>query len=354
MGVEFGSDEIIAPRGLSRRAGLAAALASAGLLIAPRRGRADPPAGALTLRTAPLAFHAEDPQATRVGKLAWRGGLALRTDHAAFGGWSGLWVADDGQSLRAVSDEGAWLVARLRTDPARRLAGLEDARLGRLKGPDGAVLAGKSWTDAESLAVLADGSLLVGFERRHRLLRYPAGDERRGGGLAGTPAPFPAPPALARAPANAGLEAMTALQDGRLFLLSEAHTVMPGTTSGWIGTMRGGAPHWSAFHYTLVDGFRPTAAAALPDGDVVILERSVELLGGWRVRVMRLKAAALAPDAVVRAEELARLETPVVTENLEGVAARSGPGGETLLWLMSDDNFSPWQQSVLLHFALGD
>ncbi|HJQ55435.1 MAG TPA: esterase-like activity of phytase family protein, partial [Vineibacter sp.] len=236
----------------------------------------------------------------------------------------------------------------------RHLAGVTDAALGRLKGPDGMALPGKSWSDAESLAMLADGALLVGFERRHRILRYPPGDERRGGGLAGTPTPFPAPPALARAPANAGLEAMTALPDGRLFLLTEELTTIAGTTTGWVGVLRGGAPQWRPFHYPLLEGFRPTAAAALPDGDIVVLERSAGFLGGLRVRVMRLRTADLAPDAVVRPEELARLATPIVTENLEGIAARRGPGGETLLWLVSDDNFSPWQQSVLLHFVLGD
>ena len=344
------------PRRPARGLAVGASLVLAALLACTpfRSGLPETSVEGLTLRVEPVAFNLESRSATRVGKLAWRGGLSLSADHALFGGWSDLWVAADGKGLRAISDQGAWLAAQMRYDPAGHLLAIGDGRFGRLKAPDGSWLAGKNASDAESLAMLPDGSLLVGFERRHRILRYPAGDERRDSGLAGTPAVFPAPPGLAGAPANTGLEAMTVLADGRLFLLTESHMVKPGTTAGWVGVMRAGVPTWSEFHYTLIDGFRPTAAATLPDGDIVLLERTVSLPGGWRVRVVRLRTSSLAPGAVVRAEELARLETPWVTENLEGIAARRGPGGETLLWLISDDNFSTWQHTLLLHFALMD
>ncbi|HKU97815.1 MAG TPA: esterase-like activity of phytase family protein [Vineibacter sp.] len=345
------------PTRLARGRTLAAFLVLTALFAcAPfRSGQPDTLPGALVLRVQPVALNLEDRTAVGVGKLIWRGGVTLSARHGAFGGWSDLWVAADGRRMRAISDDGAWLTGRLDYDADGQLLGLDDAHLGRLKGPDDTWLAGKTWGDAESLAMLADGSLLVGFERRHRVLRYPAGDEATGGGLAGKPVPFPTPAELATAPANTGLEAMTVLPDGRLFLLTEEHRLKPSTTVGWIGTMqRGGAVTWSRFHYTLVEGFRPTAAATLPDGDIVLLERTAGLPGGWRVRVMRLRAAALRPEAVVQAEELARLATPWVTENLEGIAARRGPGGETLLWLISDDNFSFLQQTVLLHFALAD
>ena len=41
---------------------------------------------------------------------------------------------------------------------------------GPLLGPDGKALEGKNARDAESLALLADGSFVVGFERQQRLL----------------------------------------------------------------------------------------------------------------------------------------------------------------------------------------
>jgi hypothetical protein len=54
----------------------------------------------------------------------------------------------------------------------------------------------------------------------------------------------------------------------------------------------------------------------------------------------------------VQAEELARLASPYAVDNLEGIAATRGPRGETLLWLISDDNFNPLQRNILLLFEL--
>jgi hypothetical protein len=344
------------PMTSSRRTMLSGAAALALLAACVPSGAvlSDGPPDKVSLHTRRLPLHLENDKARRVGKLAWRGGIAVTADHAAVGGWSDLWIAADGGSLRAVSDRGSWLAADLRYDGGGELTGIGNAALGGLRGRDGAWLRGTPGGDAESMAMLPDGSMLVGFERRHRILRYPAGDARRGGGLAAVPTAFPVPAGLLNAPGNSGLEAMTVLPDGRLFLLTEGHAVVPGTAAGWIGDLHGGTPRWHAFHYALAGSFRPTAAAALPDGDIVLLERTVGLPGGWRIRVMRLRAASLRPDAVVHAEELARLATPWITENLEGIAARRNAAGETLLWLVSDDNFMFLQRTVLLHFALTD
>lgn len=76
------------------------------------------------------------------------------------------------------------------------------------------------------------------------------------------------------------------------------------------------------------------------------------MVRGVRVRVMRFDAAQLKPDATVRAEELARLASPYAVDNLEGLAATRGAAGETLLWLMSDDNFNPLQRNILMLFEL--
>jgi hypothetical protein len=54
----------------------------------------------------------------------------------------------------------------------------------------------------------------------------------------------------------------------------------------------------------------------------------------------------------VRPEELARLASPYAVDNLEGLAATRGARGETLLWLISDDNFNPLQRNILMLFEL--
>jgi len=309
-------------------------------------------AGGIVIRATALPFNLEDPADRRTGRLIWRGGVALTASNPAFGGWSGLHVAPDGSSLSAISDVGHWLTARIVQDAAGTLTGLADARFGPLRGLDGKPLGDKRSADAESLARLADGSWLVAFEQRHRLWRYPAGDEANGAGLAGLPVPVEGPADLGRQPANGGLEALAALPDGRIVGLSEVYSKRPGTSVGWIGAPSDTGWRWQEFGYTATPDYKPTALAVLPDGDLVVVERAFSPALGVRCRVLRLAVGAIAAGATVQAVELARLASPLAVDNLEGVAATRGPRGETLIWLISDDNFNPLQRTILLKFEL--
>ena len=101
-------------------------------------------------------------------------------------------------------------------------------------------------------------------------------------------------------------------------------------------------------------GFKPTSAALLPDGGVLVLERRFTLLGGLAIRVVRLSADEIKPGARLTGEELAFFRPPLAIDNMEALAVRRGPAGETLVYLMSDNNFNPIQRTLLLHFALDD
>ncbi len=330
------------------------------LLVASCGGGSPPPASAqeqpLEIKNTSQPFKIDEPAATRIGRLIWRGGIAMTANSPHFGGWSDLHVATDGRSLTSISDEGAWLTATIDYDPKGNLAGLGNARIGQLHGLDGKLIATKAEADAEGMTRLPDGSWLVSFERRHRLWHYRT--------LTDTPMPVEGPAEIARQPANGGIEALTALPDGRVIAISEEYGPRPGTVMGWIGTpisggASGGTYHWRSFDYATIPDFRPTAITLLPDGSFATLERAFDMVRGVRCRVMRFDAAQLTPDATqltpdatVRAEELARLASPYAVDNLEGLAATVGARGETLLWLMSDDNFNPLQRNILLLFEL--
>lgn len=308
-----------------------------------------PPAGAqeqaIEIRSSSLPLKIDDPAAAVVGRLIWRGGIAMTANTSHFGSWSDLHVAADGRSLTSVSDEGAWLTATIDYDSKGYLAGLSAGRLGQLRGLDGKPIAAKAEADAEGLARLADGSWLVAFERRHRLWRYPT--------LTDTPAPVEGPAEIGRQPANGGIEALTVLADGRVIAISEDYGRPPNTAMGWIGEpTAGGGYLWRSFDYATIPDFRPTAIALLPDGSFATLERAFDMVRGVRCRVMRFDAAQLKPGATVKPEELARLASPYAVDNLEGIAATTGARGETLLWLISDDNFNPLQRNILLLFEL--
>lgn len=319
------------------------------LLVAACVGISPLPAGAqeqpVTIESSALAFKIDEPKATRVGRLIWRGGLEMRASSRSFGGLSDLHVTPDNRTLTSISDEGAWLVATPRFDAKGTLVGLGDARMGQLRGLDGKPIGSKPEADAEAMARLPDGSWLVAFERRHRLWRYPS--------LTATPLPVEGPADIGRQPGNGGIEALTALPDGTVIALSEEYSLQPQTVTGWIGRPdAGGRYTWSAFAYATIPDYKPTALALLPDGSFATLERAFDMVRGVRCRVMLFDAAQLKPGAIVRPQEVARLASPYAVDNLEGLAATRGASGETLLWLMSDDNFNPLQRNILMLFEL--
>ncbi len=319
------------------------------LLVAACAGVSPPPAGAqeqpVTIESTALTLKIDEPKATRVGRLIWRGGIEMRSSSRNFGGLSDLHVTPDGRTLTSISDEGAWLVATPRLDAKGMLVGLGDARMGQLRGLDGKPIDSKPEADAEGMARLPDGSWLVSFERRHRLWRYTS--------LTATPLPVEGPADIGRQPGNGGIEAMTALPDGTLIAISEEYSLKPGTVVGWIGKPdTNGRYTWTSFAYSTIPDYKPTALAILPDGSFATLERAFDMVRGVRVRVMRFDAAQLKPGATVRPEELAHLASPYAVDNLEGLAATRGAAGETLLWLMSDDNFNPLQRNILMLFEL--
>ena len=140
-----------------------------------------------------------------------------------------------------------------------------------------------------------------------------------------------------------------------MLAVSEDLSAGEGLVRGWIGTVRGGDVAWQQLAYRIKGSFRPTGAASLPDGDVVLTERAFNPVEGVRVRVMRVRAGMIVPGGTIEPEELAYLAAPVVTENLESVDALTLPDGRIALWIMGDDNFNKGlQRTILLHFILQD
>ena len=58
------------------------------------------------------------------------------------------------------------------------------------------------------------------------------------------------------------------------------------------------------------------------------------------MRLVVISQDAIKPGADIAGRELARLELPPVTDNFEGIATHQNEAGDTVLHLISDDNFS--------------
>jgi len=339
-------------RALSLVAFAAAALASAAafssMVTAPSAG------ASLALQVTPVPLDATDPSRSAVGSLRYLGGLWLRSEDPRFGGLSDLRVSPDGGQLLAVSDCGRGFTASLSYDATGRLAGLAEARLLDLEGPTGGPL-GTGDIDAESL-VQGDGTLEVAFEGRGRVQSYTARPA-----FGGAARVLASPPGLSQCGRNGGLETMADTGDGRRLLVCETRLAPSSTVPAWVG--RG--EDWTPRDYPLTfDGgwagepFRPTGAALLPDGDMLVVERRFPPIGA---RLVRLPRANVEATGALEPSEIARLEKPLTLDNFEGVEARRDSSGRTLVYLLSDDNGcakvpgahrSGLQRTLLLLFAL--
>jgi hypothetical protein len=325
-------------------------LRTAGLFLVLAAGLAsgqDQPSGeAIAVASTPVPLDPHDASVTRAGRLEFRGGLHLTSDDKRFGGLSALSVSGDGTRVSAVSDEGGWLTAGLEYDERGWLKAVTDVRIGRLRAPSGRPLSGKEFQDAESLARLPDGSMIVGFERQHRLWRYPAGPNP----LDGNPVPMRVPNTLYKAPLNGGIEALGSLWDGRLFALTE-YWIDKDVVRGWLG---GGAGWWE-IGYRFEGAYRPSDAGVMPDDDLAVLERAYNPNRGISgIRVTRVKTDDLKRGAKLKSEVLADLKPPLTLDNFEGIACRADREGRTLFYLVSDNNFSGDQRTLLMLFALAD
>jgi hypothetical protein len=308
------------------------------LLAQPAALAAEP----LELSSRRVNLNAEDRTVDRVGGLVWRGGIEIFSKDEDFGGLSGLLVSADRARLTMVSDRGRWITARLVHDADGRLAGIAGGRIGALAGPDGKRLKGKRRKDAESLAALPDGSLLVSFEHKHRILRYPRAFAR-------PPEVLDPPSALPDLPKNKGLEALVVLDGGRLLGITQGRD-----KDEDIAAFLRQDGRWFRLSYPKHGEFKPTGATLLPDGDLLVLERRFTWLGGPAARLVVVEAEQVRPGAVLDGREIAEIRLPHTVDNMEGVAARRGAAGETLIYLLSDDNFSALQRTLLLMFALAE
>jgi hypothetical protein len=326
--------------------------------------RHDDVARDLTIRSSPIAFAREKSAGEARGKLLWRGGLELKSSDRDFGGLSALLVSADGSRFVAVSDEAHWVTGGL-VYVDGRLAGATGDTIAPLLGLDGAPLEGKSG-DAEGLAS-ADGNdttgdLFVSFEGEHRIWRYPFARD----GVFATPVGVPLPPDVRGAPRNGGLEGITEYSEGLMFGVSERYRDAAGEYRAWFvpttlaippstGTM---SPEGNGGREVSIHALAPfamTDVRRLPNGDLLTLERRYSAAEGVGTQLRRIPRASMESAAAVPldGEQVASFDAAYEIDNMEGLAVRTGPRGETLVYALSDDNFNrPVQRTLLLMYEL--
>lgn len=274
------------------------------------------------------------------GPLQWRGGLTLTSDAAQFGGLSGLVMSPDCGKLIAISDNGDWLEGTLQYD-GERLSGFSNAQMTPMLDSKGTPLPDKRRGDAESVTRLQSGKLAVAFESLIRFGSY--------GDVKSRFKPIPHPRDIDTGPGNGAVEAFGQLADGSFIAISEGMFDAQGNIRAW--NWKGSTAMGFALerHGT----YRVTDLAVLADGSVLTLERRFarDALPGMAIR--RFLSSGIRNGGVVKPDLLVEATAPIhVIDNMEGLAACTR-GGETILTLISDDNFNrAIQSTILLQFAL--
>jgi hypothetical protein len=340
---------------ISRRGTASAVAAAVTLLAAP--ALADKPLTALpgptptTITAIAVDFDRNNPSRKEFGRLVFRAGLNLYAKTSHFGGYSGLVIDPSGRGLLAISDSGSWLRATLDYD-GRKLKGLSDAVLGPVLGADGKPLSDDQMRDSEGMTLVdgdtRQGTAYVSFERKHRIARYPFSAERFGPPTGTVPLPAAAKAMVA----NRGIEAMALIKTGKLkgtlLAFAEGRADKNGNLMGWLI----GGPTPGGILLKRIGGFDITDAAFLPDGGIVLLERRFRFSEGIKMRLRRLAASEIKRGAVMQGEVLLEADDSLNIDNMEAVAAHRAPSGETVLTLMSDDNFSALQRTLIMQFTL--
>ena len=302
----------------------------------------------IEIRADPIvAFDAHEPARRRFGQLEFRGGLVLTSSYREFGGLSAIRMAPDGAHFISLSDHGRWLQGRI-TYEGQRPSGIADAVMAPILGPDGQALAARGWHDTESIAD-DDGTLYVGIEGVNQIVRFDYGKD----GLLARGHPIPVPVGIRTLPRNQGLEALVFVprnypMGGTLIAISERGLDQAGNLRAFLI----GGPAPGTFSIKRIGQFDISDAALLPGGDLLILERSFSWPEGLLIQIRRINMGDVKPGAIVDGQVLFEADLRLEIDNMEGLAVHQTPAGETVLTMISDDNFSALQRTELLQFTL--
>jgi hypothetical protein len=289
----------------------------------------------IAVRAVPL--DPADPSKARLGALIYRGGLDIPRMGQGIGGLSALRWDEASGRLLALSDDARWVwITPL--ERGERLVGLGGLEAGPLLSLAGEELSGKQAGDSEGLTQSAKGGWLVIFERDHRIWRYPGLD------APGEPTGIDPVAIMGALEANGGTEVI-AVDERALFLCAEREALPDRPNCFWQTPGMGPSALGVEAPRDMRDvGAVPTDADMASDARLFVLFRSYNPSRGNVVGITVLR-----PDGSQAG--IATLRAPLSVDNFEGLAVRE-EGGKTFLYIVSDDNFSSRQRTLLMKFEL--
>ena len=290
-------------------------------------------------------FLPEKPGQRIFGKLEFLGGLELDSDRKNFGGISGFRFVDPDGAFLSITDQGNWLSGKLQRNGSAPNA-IANARIGSLRKANGKKLKGKKNADAEGLEI-AGNAFLISFERNHRVERFAWQNEKlrqvsgiqtinlNGYNLENNHGPE----AIAQSPIS-----------GDVYIFPEGDAMNDRLYRGFI------LQNSDINEIEVVrNGFyRLTDASFASSGELYLLERFYNPIIGVAIRIRRFSQQELSGPDALSGEILLEAGWKHEIDNMEGLDITTMSDGSTRLTVISDDNFSKSQRTLLLEFRLAD
>ncbi len=285
---------------------------------------------------------------TRFGPLEFVGGLEMTSSNWDFGALSAFRFLEPGTRFVGVADTGFWYFGTVTRDETGRPAGFDSFTMQQMVDAKGDIIGDKWDTDAEGLAV-RDGIATVGFEREHRVSEFSLNPDDMKGLLRNLDFLIPAHE-LRR---NRGFETIAfahphGIHEGARVVVSEKSLDKQGNIFAAI--MEG--PAKGVFTIVRKDEFDITDGAFLPNGDLLILERSYSIGKGVGLRLRRIQGESIMPGEVADGPVLLEADMGYQIDNMEGMDVWQRGDGAQMVSLVSDDNHSLLQRNLYLEFIL--
>jgi len=339
---------MIFSRGGVRQTLFAAIALFAGVASAPVRSAGSAPVYPIEVSSRPITEFRIGRTDTQFGSLEFVGGLEMTSKSRDFGALSAFRFLKAGSDFIGVADTGYWFFGTVARDADRRPVGIQNFRMQQMVDQSGQPIDEKWEVDAEGLAV-KDGIATVGFERNHRVAQFRIDPENM-------KAPYRQLDFLVPARElrqNRGFETVThananGQHQGGLVVVSEKSLDKSGNI--YAAIIEG--PHKGVFTVKRNGDFDITDGAFLPDGDLLLLERSFTMAGGLKMRLRRIYGESVEKGAVADGPVLLDADMGYQIDNMEGLDVWTRDDGAVMVSLISDDNHSILQRNLYLEFIL--
>ena len=302
----------------------------------------------MEIRTRPITNFRIGSSETRFGPLEFIGGLEMNSTGRNFGSLSAFRFLKPGSDFIGVADTGFWFFGSIQHDGKGRPSAVTGFTMQEMVDKAGKVIGEKWETDAEGLAI-DGGTAIASFERRHRISEYKIAPGAMTGPVKDLD--FVVPGKELRQ--NRGFETLThahphGIHEGALIAVSEKSLDKDGNIFAAIL----GGPEKGVFKVKRNGEFDITDGAFLPNGDLLLLERSFSMARGVAMRLRRIYGESIRKGELADGPVLLEANMAYQIDNMEGLDIWRRSDGALIVSLISDDNHSILQRNLYLEFRL--